>query len=146
MRDAGVAERRERSALIPISPNTLSSASQPVSFTVPGNPLSLNHAYPTSRTGRRFHSPEGKRRAQAVALIAKVAMRGQAPFAGPVGVSLVLHFASRRPDLDNGIKPLLDSLAGICYANDRQVVVLNVVKGLDAENPRAEVSVWAVEP
>lgn len=76
---------------------------------------------------------------------------------GPVRVTMCIYYASARPDLDESL--LLDVLqdrfawvregtrkvrtlvqAGV-YRNDRQVWSKRIDKGIDRENPRAEISV-----
>ncbi len=80
-------------------------------------------------------------------------------FAGLVAVDLRIHYASMLPDLDESI--VLDVLqaqfspkgkgtrrlvrAGV-YINDRQVWHKRVTRGLDAANPRIEVTVWPLSP
>ena len=81
-------------------------------------------------------------------------------FAGLVAVELRVYYASMRPDLDESI--VLDVLqarftaavegqqrklvrAGV-YINDRQVWHKRVTRGLDAQNPRIEVTVWPLSP
>lgn len=47
---------------------------------------------------------------------------------GPVSVSLVITRPAKRGDLDNSLKVLFDSLQGIAYENDSQVVELHAVR------------------
>jgi len=56
-----------------------------------------------------------------------------------VVVAIKIHYASRRPDLDESV--ILDCLQGPVYANDRQVKVKHIYWALDKENPRAEIFV-----
>jgi crossover junction endodeoxyribonuclease RusA len=63
---------------------------------------------------------------------------------GDVVVSGTVYFDSRRRDLDNALKPLLDALAGACYTNDRQVAEIHVRREIDRDNPRCEVQVTAL--
>lgn len=48
----------------------------------------------------------------------------------------------RRADLDNLLKPILDSLNGIAYKDDTQVTEINAFKYVDKDNPRAEVTIY----
>lgn len=111
----------------------------PATFTVYGRALSMNHAYPTNRSGRRFSSPALKKWKAVVASAAWAAKVRRA--GGPVSVRATVYFPSRRGDLDNVAKPLLDALKGIAYIDDRQVEELHLVRALDRERPRVEVSV-----
>jgi crossover junction endodeoxyribonuclease RusA len=63
---------------------------------------------------------------------------------GDVAVTGTVYFDSRRRDLDNALKPLLDALAGACYTNDRQVAEIHVRREIDRDNPRCEVQVTAL--
>jgi Holliday junction resolvase RusA-like endonuclease len=55
---------------------------------------------------------------------------------GDVKVTMVIYYASRRPDLDESL--ILDLLQGVAYENDRQVKEKHIYWGLDPENPRTE--------
>lgn len=70
--------------------------------------------------------------------------RGAAPVAGPVMVTLRVYRPRRRGDLDNAIKILLDSLCGIAFEDDSQVVELHAFQYDDPERPRVEVIVEQV--
>lgn len=60
-------------------------------------------------------------------ILAKLAMRGMAPFTGPVSLTVNVCYAGgtgphdRRPDLDNIIKSVKDGLNGVAYHDDSQV-------------------------
>jgi hypothetical protein len=56
-----------------------------------------------------------------------------------VRVEMVIHYASRRPDLDESV--ILDAMQGIVVKNDRQVKQREVYWALDRENPRAVIRV-----
>ena len=71
----------------------------------------------------------------------------QCPFVVPiievdVRVTLTIHYASRRPDLDEAV--ILDCMQGKIYKNDRQVKEKHVFWGLDRENPRAVIKVEVI--
>ena len=54
-----------------------------------------------------------------------------------VRVTMFIHYASRRPDLDESL--ILDLLQGVAYVNDRQVKEKHIYWHLDKEDPRAEI-------
>ena len=54
-----------------------------------------------------------------------------------VRVTMKIHYASRRPDLDESL--ILDLLQGVAYVNDRQVKEKHIYWALDRENPRSEI-------
>ena len=56
-----------------------------------------------------------------------------------VRVELMIHYASRRPDLDESV--ILDAMQGIVYVNDRQVKQRMAYWGLDKELPRSVIRV-----
>jgi crossover junction endodeoxyribonuclease RusA len=58
---------------------------------------------------------------------------------GDVSVSLTFYRSSRRGDLDNRIKVLLDSLRGVAFKDDAQVQRLLAEQHEDAARPRVEV-------
>ena len=51
---------------------------------------------------------------------------------------------TKKPDLDNVAKIVLDSLNGIAYSDDSQIVKLTVEKHY-SENPRVEVTLYEVD-
>jgi Holliday junction resolvase RusA-like endonuclease len=69
----------------------------------------------------------------------QMAGREHEPFTGDVSVEMTIHYASRRPDLDESL--ILDLLQGVAYLNDRQVKEKHIYWGLDKENPRCEITV-----
>lgn len=141
-----------------------------ISFELHGEPVGWQ------RTGLRVVTPKGKKpfatiytpaetRAyqRAVALAAKVAMKGQGPLAGPLRL-LVIAFMpvpaswsgrkrdaalagtlrpTVKPDYDNIIKQM-DALKGIVWTDDVQVVDGRAVK-LYAENPRLRIEISQIE-
>lgn len=60
---------------------------------------------------------------------------------GEVSVTGTIFMARAGCDLDNRIKPLLDALSGICYADDKQVAHIDLRRDIDRDNPRAEISI-----
>jgi len=60
-----------------------------------------------------------------------------------VEVYMQIHYASRRPDLDESL--ILDLLQGVAYQNDRQVKRKIIEWGLDRSNPRCLIEIKALE-
>lgn len=56
---------------------------------------------------------------------------------GDLRVTMWIHYASRRPDLDESL--ILDLMQGLIYENDRQVKERHTYWGLCPDNPRAEI-------
>ncbi len=75
-----------------------------------------------------------------VAAAARIA--GAVPLAGPMKLTVFAFRASaRRCDWDNLGKLVSDALNGVCWFDDSQVVDARVVKLIDRERPRTEVTV-----
>ena len=125
-----------------------------IAFTVEGNPVPKARPVTRFRDGQpvRTFTP---RRTQdyetRVAWAARRAMAGRDPFQGPVAVELRFFRKDRAVvDFDNLAKAVLDAVqesddtpGGILFQDDNQVVEAHVYKGVDPENPRAEVRVWS---
>jgi len=61
----------------------------------------------------------------------KTSLPPASPFSSAVKVTIRLFYKdSRRRDIDNPVKTILDALEGIAYNNDSQVVKLTVYKHL----------------
>jgi Holliday junction resolvase RusA-like endonuclease len=115
-----------------------------IKFNVPGVPC----AWARARTAGKMHFTPGKQR-QAMAIasqIAAEAMGEQAPLTGPVSMSIMAvwpwpksmsdkkrkalgaNWRASRPDTDNIGKLVADSLNGIVFLDDAQVVRLTIEK------------------
>lgn len=113
----------------------------PMRFTLPVPP-SVNRLYATAENGMRVKSAEG--RAYAVAVAHAFAQKEFASFEGQVGVRIRVYRPRKGGDLDNYSKSLLDSLSGICWIDDRQIVYIESHREDDRNNPRVEIEVWEV--
>ena len=100
---------------------------QTIEFTADLEPVPFPR--PMSNGKRRFNPPRYSTFKRDLALIARSAMNGRAPFAG----NLALHadFFKLKPrdlssrqwgDLDNHVKAVLDALNGIVFLDDKQVI------------------------
>jgi crossover junction endodeoxyribonuclease RusA len=89
--------------------------------------------------GRAVKSTE----ARAYQAQVKLMNPGGAAFVTPVAVSIRVYRPAKRGDVDNAIKVLLDSLKGIAFVDDKQVVELHAYRFDDKHNPRAEVEIYA---
>lgn len=72
-------------------------------------------------------------------LRSQAAAQMSAMIEGDLRVEMMIHYASRRPDLDESV--ILDALQGIAYANDRQVKQRMTYWGLDKDMPRAVIRI-----
>jgi len=121
-------------------------------FTVPIEPIGKARA----KKGRwGFYTPDKTAHAEnVIGFYAKAA--GVEPIEGPVRLEVFCHFAApkswskkkrkavfddggvrcqtSRPDSDNILKLVADSLSGIAYEDDRQISNATVVKSYDTKN------------
>jgi len=63
---------------------------------------------------------------------------------GPVAVTVRWFRAAHMGDLDNRLKVALDSLNGVAWADDRQIVELHAYRAEDKAHARLEVTVTEV--
>lgn len=99
-------------------------------------PLSVNRYWTINARLRRIvPTPEGTRWKKAARFLALAQLGGGAqPFLCPVTVCVRLapratakgKASAVRPDLDNVLKVALDSVQGILYVNDKQIVRLEI--------------------
>src|SRR5690606_34700462 len=94
-------------------------------------PPPLNNLYATVR-GRRVLSKDGRRYKAAVLGI--TAGRGIERLQGPVRVKVDVYRPRKAGDLDNTLKVLLDSLTGIAWEDDRQIVRIEAARYDDKAN------------
>lgn len=120
-----------------------------ISFIIPGPPVAAQR--PRGR-GKVFYTPpkyrEGLKHARGYA---ERAMSGLEPHRGPV--TLIVHFAHQvgpkskrtaasRPDIDNNLKWCMDSMNGVVFADDAQIVKVVATKCVVCGvPPRTEVTV-----
>lgn len=119
-----------------------------VRFTVPAKPVGVNSSYLRS-ANRRLRKTDAAVEFQArIQLAARKAMRGAKPLEGDLWAFVRFIFDSERPDIDGPIKPVLDSMQRIVFANDRQVRKLTVERFVDRTFPRVEIEVlpWFEDP
>ena len=122
--------------------------SSAISFTVSDNPIPKARARVVVQ-GNRTHAYTPRRTKHWEAQVkdaAQAAMAGRPPLQGLVAMELWIWRGDlRRADADNIEKGLSDACNEIVYLDDDQIVEMHRYKGLDRENPRAEVTVWELE-
>ena len=64
-------------------------------------------------------------------------------FLRPKSLSKKTRYHTKKPDVDNLAKSVLDALEGIIYVNDAQVISLQVTKDYGAPLCRVQVKEWA---
>ena len=135
-----------------------------ISFTVPGDPRGKGRPKATSRGGHARVYTDAKTRAyeDQIAMLTKAAMQGLEPLAGPVHVNVRVLFKpapsaskrareammameimpTKRPDLDNVVKAILDGMNGVAFKDDAQVCSMTAAKRY-AETAGVDVVFWA---
>lgn len=68
----------------------------------------------------------------------------KSPQAGPIGVVMQFYRPRKVGDLDNYIKVLFDSLNGIVWVDDSQIITLSANRHDDKTNPRVEIEIRAL--
>lgn len=108
--------------------------------------INLTLPYPPSANrywrqwqGRTVVSAEARQYKEEVGWLVKAATSEW--LTGPVALHVKVYRPQKRGDLDNCLKILLDSLKGVLFADDDQVVEIHAYRGDDKSNPRAEVKV-----
>lgn len=117
----------------------------PISFTILGEAASGKNSrqiVTNQHTGRPMLIKSRKARGYERA-VKQQAPRCEPLLTGKLRMTATLYYATERPDLDAGV--LLDALQGLVYENDRQVRELHLTHAIDRNNPRAEVTIEAVQ-
>lgn len=102
-----------------------------------GNPISVNNLY----RGRRYLSAAGKVMKEDY----KWQIRRQ--WLGGVNEGLIevkfdAYFPKKnKRDLDNALKAILDSLSGVLWVDDTQIMKIVATKNYDKDNPRVEIEI-----
>ena len=111
-----------------------------IKITLLGNPQSTNHLY--RRHGYIIYmSKEGKSLKEGYQFQAQTQYK-EKPLSGDLQVSIGLYFNRKgKHDIDNFGKILLDSLTGIIWEDDNQIVTEKVSKFYDKKLPRIEIEV-----
>jgi Holliday junction resolvase RusA-like endonuclease len=129
-----------------ISSNTLTNG---ITFAIPGQPVPFARAG-GGRTRARFTPPKQRAHMTIIGIYARRAMAGRDLFEGPVQLTVDAswpwpkvrpksHWRTARPDLDNTVKLLKDSLNDICWKDDSQVCAL-VAQKFYSDTP--ELRIW----
>lgn len=112
-----------------------------IAITLEGEPKSTQHCY---KTACRGSFPSLYMSAECKAIKEDYQWQAKGQYHGvPVTDELVMyltlyHKTSRRSDIDNFSKLILDALTGIVYEDDNQIAQLTVERRQDKHRPRAE--------
>ncbi len=107
-------------------------------------PPSTNHLYIRTRTGRVSLSARAVNYRAAARAIAMQEGHTQ-PIAGTVAIFLDVYRPQRKGDLDNVLKALLDSLNGIAWHDDSQIIQITANRYDDPSAPRISIAIIPLE-
>lgn len=110
-----------------------------VQFTIHGEPASKANSRRLVMHNGVSRSIKSKKALSYSKMFARQCPVLDEPLTEDVQVNITIHYASRRPDLDESL--ILDLMQGRIYKNDRQVKRKVITWGLDRENPRSEITV-----
>lgn len=110
-------------------------------LTVPYPPTANN--FKMIVRGRMMLSNEARAYKEQVGWLAK--SKGLTAMAGPLSVTIYFYRPRKSGDLDNLLKVLIDSLTGIIYQDDSQIVEIHAFRFEDKLKPRAEIMISASE-
>jgi Holliday junction resolvase RusA-like endonuclease len=116
-------------------------------FVIPGTARGKQRPRAT-RTGRVYTPAQTVNQEAYIKMLAATAMRGLAPFGGPLEATFAINvaipksftkqqrekiaegklFPTSKPDIDNVVKLLCDAMNGVVYGDDKQIVDLFVNK------------------
>ena len=112
-------------------------------FTIEGEPASKSNSRKIVNFGKRMALIKSQKARDYEKLFANQCPTLKNLIETDVKVELIIHYASRRPDLDESV--ILDCMQGKIYVNDRQVKQKHIYWGLDRERPRTHVRVSPLE-
>lgn len=113
--------------------------STPISFTIYGEPASKANSRRIVFNGRRPMSIKSQKALSYVETFQKQCPRLDPLLDTDLSITMTIHYASRRPDLDESL--ILDAMQGFIYLNDRQVKERHTYWALDKDNPRSNITV-----
>lgn len=108
-----------------------------VTITLPYPPSS--NRYWRNYRGVMVKSEQARQYQEQAGWIAKA--KGLQPLVGDIDVRIDVYRPAKRGDLDNTLKVILDSLNGIAYQDDSQIVSIHAQRFDDKQNPRVELTI-----
>ena len=112
-------------------------------FTIEGEPASKSNSRKIVSFGKRMGVIKSEKARNYEKIFASQCPTLENLIESEVKVELIIHYASRRPDLDESV--ILDCMQGKIYVNDRQVKQKHIYWGLDRDRPRTHVRVSPME-
>jgi Holliday junction resolvase RusA-like endonuclease len=113
-----------------------------VNIILKGEPKSTSHIYKITCKGRfasMYMSREGKAIKESYQWQVKSQWKSK-PIETDIAINIKLYFGTKRKsDWDNYNKLSMDSMSGILWKDDSQILKATVEKFYDKENPRIEI-------
>jgi Holliday junction resolvase RusA-like endonuclease len=136
----------------------------PISFVVLGEPKGKGRPRFVRKTGHAYTDAQTASYENLIHLACLAVMCAQEPLQGPVAVTITAimrppssaskkrlaamlgweTYPTKKPDMDNIVKAVMDGMTGVAFRDDAQVVNLTVYKRWGAE-PRLDVTFFAIE-
>lgn len=136
-----------------------------IEFTIPGKPVGQGRPRFSRHRGYvQTYDPAKSRQYKAMATMCAQRVYSGNPLETPLKITVKAYFGlyksytkkrreaclsgqevpTKKPDIDNIVKGIMDSLNGVIYHDDKQVIQLVAFKAY-AEKPRVEVTVEELE-
>lgn len=119
-----------------------------INLTLKGKPLSNNNIYKTMCRGNypnRYMSSQAKVLKEDYQWQIKRQYKDK-PVKGDLYLIMkIYHPTHRKNDWDNFSKLSMDSMTGLVYGDDSQIVEALVIKGYSNDNPRIDISLELIE-
>lgn len=119
-----------------------------VILTIHGNPPSKSNQYRVRAMVQKGKKPRAilyksaELKSYEKSFIEEIPENCKVDMIGDLNMAVVCYFSSRRPDVDNAAKSILDCLQkGGVIRNDRSVMKLTLIKELDKDNPRVDIAI-----
>jgi crossover junction endodeoxyribonuclease RusA len=98
-------------------------------------PPQVNHFYTVAR-GRKILSTKGREYKNGVGK--QLMAERVRPTDGNVRITFTAYRPRKIGDLDNLLKPVLDSLKGFAFDDDKQVIEIHAIRKDDKDDPRID--------
>lgn len=109
--------------------------------TIPGNPPSVN----TYLRRTKFTTYKTQKAKEYQVQVKESSAHIPEKLDGTLAMKIVFYFGDLRArDVDNYAKCPIDALQGIAFDDDKQIIKLTLIKRVDKDLPRTEVTIWEV--
>lgn len=135
-------QRKSLNKIRDIEKDNTQSIRENLKISLPLKAISLNQAYPTGKNNRRFLSSEGKVFKEEIYYRTLNKCKWKLSKEDKFCVMIDFWFKDKRVrDVDNYFKMVLDSLTGIVWVDDSQILILNGAKHQDFLSNRIDIEI-----